>query len=257
MGSVTAEQGIPEYGAMYPSLRERRVFITGGGSGIGACFVEAFHEQGAKVAFVSRDDETGLAGRLGVWFEACDVTDTPVFEGSLRRAAQALGPIQILVNNVANDTRHKALDTDAQAWRKGLAVNLDAPFLAARAVQPGMAAAGGGVILNISSINALLGPPDMVTYVAAKGAVNAMTKTLAREWGEANVRVNAISPGWIITERQLALWLTPEAEADWMKLVALKKRIYPRDVANLALFLASDEAAMITGQNFVIDGGRT
>jgi NAD(P)-dependent dehydrogenase (short-subunit alcohol dehydrogenase family) len=243
--------------ASYPSLKDKVVFITGGGSGIGACFVEKFHEQGAKVAFVSRDDETNLAGRLGVWFEACDVTDAPVFQKSLANAAAALGPIDILVNNVANDTRQVTIDVDLEAWHKGLAVNLDAGFIASTAVYPGMKAKGGGVILNISSINALLGPPQLATYVAAKGAINAMTKTLSHEWGPDNVRVNVISPGWIVTERQLKLWLTPEAEAEWMKLVSLKKRIYPKDVASLALFLASDDACMITGQNFVIDGGRT
>ena len=130
-------------------------------------------------------------------------------------------------------------------------------FLAARAVQPGMKAAGGGVILNLSSINAFLGPAGMPAYVAAKGAVNALTKALAREWGPDNIRVNAISPGWVVTERQLALWLTPEAEAAWMEQVALKARIQPSDIADLALFLASDQARRITGQNHVIDGGRT
>jgi NAD(P)-dependent dehydrogenase (short-subunit alcohol dehydrogenase family) len=163
----------------------------------------------------------------------------------------------VLVNNVANDTRHAAAETDAQAWRAHLAVNLDPAFLAARAVQPGMKAAGGGVILNLSSINALLGPAGMPAYVAAKGAVNALTKALAREWGPDNIRVNAISPGWVVTERQLALWLTPEAEAAWMEQVALKARIQPSDIADLALFLASDQARRITGQNHVIDGGRT
>ena len=244
----------------YPSLSGKVVVVTGGGSGIGATFVEAFHAQGAKVATVSRDIEElqAVAARVpGLWFEAGDVTDVPGLQGVLARAAEALGPVDVLVNNVANDTRHKADETDAAAWRAGLAVNLDPTFIASTAVHPGMRERGGGVILNISSINALLGPPDLVTYVAAKGAINAMSKTLAREWGGDNVRVNVISPGWIITERQLKLWLTPEAEADWMKQVALKKRIMPADVAKLALFLASDEAAMITGQNFVIDGGRT
>ncbi len=243
--------------ADYPSLKGKVVFITGGGSGIGASFVEVFHAQGAKVAFVSRDDESDLAGRFGVWFEACDVTDAPLFTAALTRAAEALGPIDVLINNVANDTRHKAADTDLQAWHAGLAVNLDAAYIAARAVQPGMKAKGAGVILNISSINALLGPPDLVTYVAAKGAINAMTKTLAREWGPDGLRINVISPGWVVTQRQLELWLTPQAEADWMKQVALQKRILPEDIARLALFLASDDSAMITGQNLVIDGGRT
>lgn len=248
-----------EYAA-YPSLRGQTVFVTGGGSGIGRCFVEQFHAQGCRVATVSRSegDIASLKAELpGLWAEPGDVTDVPAFEVQLARAAEALGPVDVMVNNVANDTRHKAEETTPEAWRAGLAVNLDPTFVASRAVYPAMKARGGGVILNISSINALLGPPDMVTYVAAKGAINAMTKSLAREWGPDNIRVNVISPGWIVTERQLKLWLTPEAEAEWMKEVALKRRIHPADVARLALFLASDDAAMITGQNFVIDGGRT
>ena len=246
--------------AIYPSLKDRGVFITGGASGIGAALVEAFHGQGAKVGFIDRDAAAGaqLAARLGgVWFRPCDVTDAPALIGAIAAAAQAIGPIRILINNVANDARHVAAETDAGAWRAHLAVNLDPTFIASTTVHAGMKAAGGGVILNLSSINALLGPAGMPAYVAAKGAVNALTKGLAREWGPDNIRVNAISPGWVVTERQLALWLTPEAEAAWMEQVALKRRIEPSDIADLALFLASDQARAITGQNHVIDGGRT
>lgn len=246
--------------ATYPSLKDRVVFVTGGASGIGAAFVEAFHGQGARVAFVDLSQAEGqaLSGRLsGTWFRTCDVTDAEAPRQAIADAAQALGPITILINNVANDTRHKAEDLTPEAWRKALAVNLDPTFIAATAVYPMMRNAGGGAIINLSSINALLGPPDLAAYVAAKGAINAMTKTLAREWGADKVRVNAISPGWVVTERQLKLWLTPEAEAEWMKQVALQTRIQPEDVARLALFLASDDSAMITGQNHVIDGGRT
>jgi NAD(P)-dependent dehydrogenase (short-subunit alcohol dehydrogenase family) len=246
--------------ATYPSLAGKTVFVTGGASGIGAALVEAFHGQGAKVGFIDRAQEAGaaLAARLaGSWFAVCDVTDADALEAALAQAALALGPVDILVNNVADDTRHVATETTAEAWRAGLAVNLDPTFIAAAAVQPAMAARGGGVILNLSSINALLGPRGMPAYVAAKGAVNALTKALAREWGGDGVRVNAISPGWVVTERQLELWLTPEAEAAWMEQTALKRRILPQDVARLALFLASDEAQAITGQNLVIDGGRT
>jgi NAD(P)-dependent dehydrogenase (short-subunit alcohol dehydrogenase family) len=246
--------------ATYPSLEWKTVFVTGGATGIGAALVEAFHGQGAKVAFIDRDRAAGeaLAARLaGSWFETCDVTDAAALQTAIADAAHAVGPITVLINNVADDSRHLAAETDAAAWRAGLAVNLDPTFLAARAVQPGMKAAGGGAIVNFSSINALLGPGGMPAYVAAKGAVNALTKALAREWGTDNIRVNAISPGWVVTERQLALWLTPEAEAAWMEQVALKRRILPADVAALALFLASDEARAITGQNLVIDGGRT
>lgn len=246
--------------ATYPSLRGKTVFVTGGATGIGAALVRGFHAQGARVGFLDRDAEAGAslcAALAGSWFSACDVTDRSALQSVLAAAAQDLGPIAVLINNVADDTRHSASEAGADLWRHQLAVNLDPTFLAAQAVHAGMKAAGGGVILNLSSINALLGPAGMPAYVAAKGAVNALTKALAREWGADNIRVNAISPGWVVTERQLALWLTPEAEAEWMKQVALQKRIQPQDVAALALFLASDDAAMITGQNHVIDGGRT
>lgn len=246
--------------AVYPSLEGRTSFITGGASGIGATAVEAFHAQKAKVAFIDLDEAAGtaLAARLpGTWFQRCDVTDAAAFQDSIAAAAQALGPITVLINNVANDTRHKAAETSPHAWRKGLAVNLDPVFIASTACYPMMRDAGGGAIINVSSINALLGPAEMAGYVAAKGAINAMSKSLAREWGPDNIRVNALSPGWVVTERQLKLWLTPEAEADWMKQVALQKRIMPEDIARLMLFLAADDSAMITGQNIVIDGGRT
>ena len=246
--------------AAYPSLKDRIVFITGGASGIGASFVEEFHAQGAKVAFVDLQEAAGraLADRLaGSWFQTCDVTDAAALQGAIAAAGQALGPITVLVNNVANDTRHKAVETTPEAWRKGLAVNLDPTFIASVAVQPMMVQAGGGSIVNISSINAILGPADLSTYVAAKGAINALSKTLAREWGEQRIRVNVISPGWVVTERQLELWLTPQAEADWEKLTALKDRIQPGDIARMALFLAADDARMITGQNFIVDAGRT
>jgi len=246
--------------ASYPSLEGRVSFITGGASGIGATLVESFHAQGAKVAFVDLDEADGaaLSARLpGSWFQRCDVTDAAALQGAIAAAAQALGPVAILINNVANDTRHKAAETTPEQWRKSLAVNLDPSFIASTACYPMMKQAGGGVIVNVSSINALLGPADLSAYVAAKGAINAMTKSLAREWGADNIRVNALSPGWVITERQLKLWLTPQAEADWMKQVALQKRIMPEDIARLMLFLAADDSRMITGQNLVIDGGRT
>lgn len=245
--------------AHYPSLEDKVVFITGGASGIGAALVEQFHAQGCRVAFVdiAAEDGEALAGRLpGAWFRRCDVTDAPALIGAIEEAARVLGPIGILINNVANDTRHQAATTTPDQWRKGLAVNLDPTFVASTAVFPMMEQTGGAII-NFSSINALLGPAEMPGYVAAKGAVNALTKGLAREWGRFNIRVNAISPGWVVTQRQLELWLTPEAEAEWMKQVALQRRIQPEDVARLALFLASSDSAMITGQNLVIDGGRT
>ncbi|RAK60943.1 3-oxoacyl-ACP reductase [Phenylobacterium hankyongense] len=246
--------------ASYPSLQGKVVFITGGASGIGATFVQSFHDQGAKVAFVDLDDAAGqaLAQKLGgAWFRRCDVTEAEALQAAVRDAGEALGPVTVLINNVANDTRHKAAETSPEAWRRGLAVNLDPAFIASTAAYPMMKQAGGGVIVNVSSINALLGPAELAGYAAAKGAINSMSKSLAREWGPDNIRVNALSPGWVVTARQLELWLTPEAEAEWMKQVALKRRILPEDIARLALFLASDDSQMITGQNLVIDGGRT
>ena len=242
--------------AKYPSLEGRVVFITGGASGIGAAFVSAFQEQGCKVAYVDLIASDSPAD-APVWSHPCDVTDTSQLEARIREASDTLGPISILISNVANDQRHDPDDVDVERWRRMMAVNLDHVFHAARIVAPAMAEAGGGSIINLSSINALLGPANMPAYVAAKAAIIGLTKALARDWGKDGIRVNAISPGWVVTERQLELWLTPDAEAEWSKLVALPGRLMPDDVARLALFLASDEARMITGQNFVIDAGRT
>jgi NAD(P)-dependent dehydrogenase (short-subunit alcohol dehydrogenase family) len=246
--------------AVYPSLAGKVLFVTGGASGIGEHFVASFHAQGARVAFVDLDESAGqaLAGRLGgAWFRRCDVTDAAALQAAVAAAGEALGPVTVLINNVANDTRGAAEAITPQSWRASLAVNLDPAMLAAAAVYPMMKAAGGGVILNVSSINALIGPADLAAYSAAKGAINVLSKSLARAWGADNIRVNALSPGWVVTERQLKLWLTPQAEAEWMRQTALQKRIMPDDIARLALFLAAEDSAMITGQNIVIDGGHT
>lgn len=244
--------------ASYPSLKDRVVFITGGASGIGASFVEQFAAQGARVAFVDLQADAGetLAANVGGRFERCDVTDAEALQAAIGEATTALGPITVLVNNVANDARHDASGVTPDSWRKALAVNLDPVMTAAVAVYPRMREAGGGSIINVSSINALWGPAHMPAYVAAKGAINSLTKGLAREWGPDRIRVNALSPGWVVTERQLELWLTPDAEADWRKQVALKDRIEPDDIARAALFLASDESRMMTGQNLIVDAGR-
>jgi len=246
--------------ARFPSLTDRVVFITGGASGIGETFVESFHAQGAKVAFVdlkAADGEALVKKLGGGWFRACDVTDPAALETAIGDAGQALGLVTVLINNVANDTRQTTAEMTLEDWRRAQAVNLDPVFIASTAVYPMMKAAGGGAIVNISSINALLGPERLAGYVAAKGGINSLSKTLAREWGVDGIRVNALSPGWVVTPRQLELWLTPEAEAEWMKQVALKTRILPEDIARTALFLAADDSRMITGQNIVVDGGRT
>lgn len=249
----------------YPSLVDRGVFITGGATGIGAAFVDSFARAGARVAFVDIDEAPaqGLVGRLEsqhgrtVWFRRADVTDAAGLEAAVREASADLGGLDVLVNNAANDQRHSVEELDAERWRRCMALNLDAAFIAARAVSAEMKVRRRGTIINVGSVNALLGPAGMPGYVTAKAGIMGMTKALSREFGPYNIRVNAILPGWVVTERQLEKWLTPEAEAEWSRQVSLKRRLLPADVANLALFLASDDSEMITGQSLVIDAGRT
>ncbi len=255
---------MPDY-ATYPSLAGRRVFITGGATGIGAALVAAFSEQGAIVGHCDLAAEAAealagqivAAGHASPWFRKVDVTDTPALQQAIGDFAAEAGGLDMLVNNVANDTRHDTLETSEAGWRQCMAVNLDCAFFAAQAAIPLMRAGGaGGAIVNFSSITALLGPGDMPGYVTAKAGLLGLTKALARQFGPDGIRVNAILPGWVVTQRQLDLWLTPEAEAEWMAQVCLKQRIEPRDAANLALFLAADDSRMITNQHFVIDAGR-
>jgi NAD(P)-dependent dehydrogenase (short-subunit alcohol dehydrogenase family) len=244
--------------ASYPSLNQRSVLITGGATGIGAAMVRAFVEQGAVTGFIDIDAASGgaLAKETGAWFREVDVTDVASLKTSITDFAARTGGLGALINNVANDTRHDPATTTEEGWRGALAVNLDAAFFASQAAIALMQGKGGSIV-NFSSINAITGPPGMPGYVAAKSALLGLSKALAREYGPAGVRVNTILPGWVVTDRQLKLWLTPEAEEAWMKDVPLKRRILPEDVAKLALFLASDDSAMITGQHFTIDGGRT
>ncbi len=240
--------------ATYPSLAGRGIFITGGATGIGAELVRVFTAQGARVRFVDLDADAGtaLAAETAAHFERIDVTDT----AALKAAIAAAGIIDVLVNNAANDARHDPLAVTEHYWQRCMAVNLDAAFFAAQAVIPMMRALGGGSVINFSSINALLGPEEMPGYVTAKAGLLGMTKALARQYGVDHIRVNTILPGWVVTERQMETWLTPDAEAEWSKLVAIKERILPADVASLALFLAADDSKMITGQQFIIDAGR-
>lgn len=243
-------------GAQYPDLKDKTVFITGGATGIGAALVEAFAGQGAQVYFVDLLEAEGhaLGERCGQTFNRVDVTDTAALQAAVRSAAAETGRLDVLINNVANDTRHDPLEVSPEYWRKCLAVNLDATFFAAQAAAPLMT--GGGAIINFSSITTILGHDDLPGYVTAKAGILGLTRSLARRFGKDRIRVNAIIPGWIVTERQLALWLTPEAEAEWMEQTALPDRILPEDVANLALFLAHAGADKITAQSFIIDGGR-
>lgn len=253
--------------ALYPCLRERQVLITGGASGIGAAMVAAFAAQGARVAFLDIDD--GAAGSLLHQLEAdlqpplhpplyrhCNLQDLDALRSTLKALAASMGPVQVLINNAARDDRHQLEEVTPALWDELIGVNLRHQFFASQAVLPAMAQAGAGVILNLGSITFLRGHPDLPIYGTAKGGVVGLTRALARQWGPHGVRVNCIIPGWVLTERQQRLWLTPEADAERLRSQSLKDWIRPEDVARLALFLASDEARMITGQNLVIDGGR-
>ena len=251
--------------AIYPSLAGRGVFITGGATGIGAAFVEAFVRNGAKVAFVdiAEQEALRLAKKLereygrSVWFRKTDVTITDDLETAIADAIEAIGGLHTLINNVARDTRHDVESFGPDDWRKCMALNLDAAYVASRASFAHMKGRKQGAIINMSSINATLGLSGMPGYVTAKAGLIGMTKALAREFGAYNIRVNAILPGWVATERQLERWLTPEQEAEWQTQVALKRRLVAADVANLATFLSADDSDMITGQCMVIDAGRT
>ena len=251
--------------ANYPSLQDQCIFITGGATGIGAALVKAFAQQGANVAFVDIDadsakqliNELESEQGLKLWYQAIDVTNVQALQQAILDADAQLGSVSVLVNNAANDMRHAPADVTAQSWRDCMAVNLDAAFFAAQAAAGLMTQRNSGSIINFSSINALLGPSNMPGYVTAKAGIIGLTKALARDYGPNGVRVNAILPGWVATERQLQTWLTPDEESRWMEQVALQERLLPEDVANLALFLAATESKMITGQSFTVDAGRT
>ena len=247
----------------YPSLRDVPVLITGGATGIGAAMVEQFALQESRVAFLDVDDNSAAALVDSLRARAvhppvflhCDLTDIVALRAVIGRAGRELGPIRVLVNNAANDDRHKFAEVTPEYWDQRIAVNLRHYFFAAQAVVPGMMHAGGGSIVNMSSIAWTIPSTGLPAYVTAKAGIIGLTRTLSKELGEANIRVNAVSPGAVMTERQKRLWMTPEYLAEVMKNQSLKKELLPEDVARLLLFLAADESSMITGQNFVIDGG--
>jgi NAD(P)-dependent dehydrogenase (short-subunit alcohol dehydrogenase family) len=248
---------MPEF-ATYPSLKGRSVFVSGGGSGIGASIVEHFAAQGAKVGFVDINEPASkqVAARTGALFQKCDITDVKAYQATLAEMAGKLGPITVLVNNAAHDERHKLEDVTPEFWDDRIAVNLRHAFFAIQAVVPGMKKAGGGSIVNFSSISYHTMTANLAVYQAAKAATIGMTRGLARDLGADRIRLNSITPGWIMTQRQIDKWLTPEAEADLMKAQVLKEKVYPPDVARMVLFLAADDSRLISAQNFVVDGGR-
>jgi D-xylose 1-dehydrogenase len=248
----------PEY-ATYPSLRRRVAFVSGGASGLGEEFVRQLAAQQARVAFVDIDTERGTAlqRELGddTLFLPCDVRDIPALTAALDSAAERFGPVRVLVNNAADDRRYRVEDFDVALWDDRMAVNLRHHFFAAQAVAPGMRDAGGGSIVNLGSISAHIDLLDLPAYIAAKAGIEGLTHTLAREFGPWQIRVNCVVPGWIMTEKQLAHWVTPEAEASIARNQCLPGKLYPDDVARMVLWLAADDSRSCTAQRWIVDGG--
>ena len=249
--------------AIYPSLKDRVVFVSGGGSGIGASIVEHFCRQGAKVGFVDIDaeaagalvEQVAAAGHSKPVFVKCDLKDIGALRGAVDKVREALGPITVLVNNAANDQRHAIDEVTPEYWDDRIAVNLRHQFFAAQAVYPDMAAAGGGAIVNLGSVSWMIGQGGMPCYTTAKSAVAGLTRSLARDLGPMNIRVNCVVPGWIMTQRQIDLWLTPESEAELMQRQCLKRKLVPADIARAVLFFASDDSGGCTNQSYIVDGG--
>jgi NAD(P)-dependent dehydrogenase (short-subunit alcohol dehydrogenase family) len=245
--------------AGYPSLRGKTVIVTGGASGLGAEFVRQFAAQGARVGFVDVDVDRGaeMAGELGpsALFVPCDVRDVAHLEAAIDDILGSLGPATVLVNNAAQDTRHSIDDLDVDYWNDRMAVNLRHQFFASRRLAPVMRAEGGGSIINLGSISAHIDLVDLVGYITAKAGIEGLTRTLARELGPGGIRVNCVIPGWVMTERQVRDWVTPEALEQIARNQCLTGLLEPGDVARMVLWLAADDSAMCTAQNWVVDGG--
>lgn len=247
--------------ATFPDLRNASVFITGGGSGIGASLTEGFLAQGARVAFVQRsgaaafvDEMEAKTGNRPLFLE-CDVTDVSLLKQRVDEAAAAHGPVTVLVNNAANDQRHKTLEVDESFYDWSQSINLKSYFFACQAVIPGMRAAGGGSIVNFSSISYMMGNAGYPVYTACNSGINGLTRSLAREFGPDRIRVNALAPGWVLTEKQLDKWATPEGLDAHLARMCLKEHLKPEDIVGPTLFLASRISGAMTGQALVVDGG--
>ncbi|MBU8874395.1 SDR family oxidoreductase [Reyranella sp. MMS21-HV4-11] len=250
--------------ASYPSLSGRTVFVSGGGSGIGASIVEHFAEQGARVGFVDIDEAASRAlvdkieaRRLAVpLFVPCDIRDIAAYQRAIEGVVAKLGTITVLVNNAARDDRHTLDQVTPDFWDERIAVNLRHAYFAIQTVAPAMKRAGGGSIVNFSSVSYHTMTPNLSVYQAAKAAVIGMTRGLARDLGGDGIRLNAVTPGWIMTQRQIDLWVTPEAKAAQLNAQCLKELLHAPDIARMVLWLASDDSRLVTAQNFIVDGGR-
>jgi NAD(P)-dependent dehydrogenase (short-subunit alcohol dehydrogenase family) len=248
--------------AHYPSLVDRTVLITGGATGIGACLVEEFVAQGARVGFLDIDVAAGEAmaqrlsgARHAPLFVRADLTDVADAQHGIDAVREHFGPVTVLLNNAANDQRHQIQDTTPESWDAGIAVNLKHQFFAAKHVANDMRQAGGGSIVNFGSVSWMLKMGGMPVYTTAKAAVQGLTRSLARDFGPFNIRVNTLVPGWVMTEKQVRLWLTDAGRADIARGQCLPHLLMPEHIARMALFLASDDSAMCTAQDFVVDGG--
>jgi D-xylose 1-dehydrogenase len=247
---------------VYPSLKDKVVIVTGGATGIGEAIVEAFARQQARVIFLDIQDKAAetLTRRLEqarcvANYLHCDLTDIGMLQGVMREILQSSPSVDILVNNAGNDTRHAIEEVTSEYWDRCMQVNLKHQFFMAQAVLPGMRQARRGAIINMSSIGWMIPSTRMPVYVTAKAAVVGMTRTLAHEVGGDGIRVNAVLPGAILTDRQRELWFTEEYKEQILSRQALKRMILPEEVAKLILFLGSDESLAITNQSFIIDGG--
>ena len=249
--------------ATYPSLRDRVVFISGGSSGIGAELVRAFALQGARVAFCGTKPAGGqplidaltAQGLPAPWYAVCDVRDVLAYQAVLARVAADMGPVRVLVNNAGRDDRHAMEDVTPDLWDERLALNLKHYFFAIQAVAPGMAAGGGGSVINMGSVSWMRGRPNLVGYTTAKAGILGLTRTLARELGARNIRVNALVPGAIVTERQNTLHRDAAADQAFLDAQCLKIRLDPGHVARATLFLAADDSDGMTGQHVLVDAG--
>jgi NAD(P)-dependent dehydrogenase (short-subunit alcohol dehydrogenase family) len=251
--------------AVYPSLRDRVVFITGGASGIGAEHVAQFAEQGAKVAFVDIADDAArevcarveAAGHAMPFYQHCDLKDIDALRAAIAAVGERLGQITVLVNNAAHDQRHKFEDVTVEYWDERLATNLRHQFFAIQAVAPMMRAAGGGSIINFGSVSWHAAQGGMPAYTTSKAGVEGLSRGMARDLGPDGIRVNTVIPGWIMTERQIRLWLTPEGEENLLRSQCLKTKLVPADVTRMVLWLASDDSRMCTAQLWMVDAGRS
>jgi len=248
--------------ATYPSLAGKTVIVSGGGSGIGESITSHFARQGARVGFldIADDASQGLEAHLNAeghqtCYVRCNVTDTDALRAAIDTVRETFGPIGVLINNAAHDERHRLEDVTPDYWDERIAINLKHQFFAAQAVVADMKQLGGGSIINMGSISWMIGNGGMACYTASKSAVLGLTSSLARDLGEFNIRVNSIAPGWIMTERQKNLWLTPEGEVEIFKNQCLKRFLQPEDIARPVLFFASDESAACTNQSYIVDGG--